>query len=64
METKSILIFNALKSQGLLESCIKLTSEPPRGIKANLHMALDHFTQESLEQCTREVKLRMIFFYF
>jgi len=45
-----------------LESCIKLTSEPPRGIRANLHMALDHFDQEALEQCSREAEFKTLLF--
>lgn len=31
--------------QGILESAIKITSEPPAGMHANLHKALDNFTQ-------------------
>lgn len=31
--------------QGLLENAIKITSEPPTGMYANLHKALDLFTQ-------------------
>lgn len=31
--------------QGLLENAIKITSEPPTGMHANLHKALDNFTQ-------------------
>lgn len=31
--------------QGILENSIKITSEPPTGMHANLHKALDHFTQ-------------------
>ncbi|NXC20902.1 DYH17 protein, partial [Corythaeola cristata] len=31
--------------QGLLENAIKITSEPPTGMRANLHKALDLFTQ-------------------
>lgn len=31
--------------QGLLENAIKITSEPPAGMHANLHKALDNFTQ-------------------
>ena len=31
--------------QGILESAIKITNEQPSGIKANLHKALDNFTQ-------------------
>ena len=35
--------------QGILESSIKITNEPPTGIKANIHKAFDNFTQETLE---------------
>ena len=31
--------------QGILESSIKITNEPPTGMKANLHKALDCFDQ-------------------
>lgn len=31
--------------QGILENSIKITSEPPTGMHANLHKALDNFTQ-------------------
>ena len=31
--------------QGILECSIKITNEPPTGMKANLHKALDNFTQ-------------------
>lgn len=31
--------------QGILESAIKITNEPPSGIKANLHKAMDNFNQ-------------------
>ena len=30
---------------GILESSIKITNEPPTGILANLHKALDNFDQ-------------------
>lgn len=33
--------------QGLLENAIKITNEPPTGMYANLHKALDLFTQVS-----------------
>lgn len=33
---------------GILEASIKITNEMPNGIKANLHRALDNFTQEML----------------
>jgi dynein heavy chain len=31
--------------QGILENSIKVTNEPPTGMHANLHKALDNFTQ-------------------
>lgn len=31
--------------QGILENAIKITNEPPAGLHANLHKALDNFTQ-------------------
>jgi len=31
--------------QGILEVSIKITNEPPTGMMANLHKALDNFTQ-------------------
>ena len=31
--------------QGILESSIKITNEPPTGMQANLHKALDNFSQ-------------------
>ena len=34
--------------QGLLENAIKITNEPPTGMYANLHKALDLFTQVPL----------------
>ena len=33
--------------QGILESAIKITNEPPTGTLANLHQALDNFDQVS-----------------
>lgn len=33
--------------QGILESSIKITNEPPAGMLANLHKALDNFNQVS-----------------
>lgn len=39
----------------ILETSIKITNEPPSGIFANLHKALDNFTQETLETCSKVV---------
>lgn len=38
--------------QGLLENAIKITNEPPTGMHANLHKALDLFTQVSRTCCS------------
>ncbi|NXE96762.1 DYH17 protein, partial [Menura novaehollandiae] len=48
--------------QGLLENSIKITSEPPTGMRANLHRALDLFSQETLEQCSKDNEFRCILF--
>ncbi|XP_077184230.1 dynein axonemal heavy chain 17 isoform X3 [Paroedura picta] len=48
--------------QGLLENAIKITNEPPTGMYANLHKALDLFTQDTLEMCTKEIEFKCILF--
>ncbi|XP_016013564.2 dynein heavy chain 9, axonemal isoform X3 [Rousettus aegyptiacus] len=48
--------------QGILEDSIKITSEPPAGMHANLHKALDSFTQDTLEMCSRETEFKSILF--
>ncbi|XP_034234645.1 dynein beta chain, ciliary [Thrips palmi] len=48
--------------QGILESSIKITNEPPTGMQANLHKALDNFNQETLEMCTKEAEFKAILF--
>ncbi|XP_057895061.1 dynein axonemal heavy chain 17 [Melospiza georgiana] len=48
--------------QGLLDNSIKITNEPPTGMRANLHGALDLFNQEILEQCSKESEFRCILF--
>ena len=34
--------------QGILECSIKITNEPPTGMHANLHKALDNFNQVNM----------------
>jgi dynein heavy chain len=46
--------------QGILENSIKITNEPPTGILANLHKALDNFDQETMESCSRESEFKSI----
>ncbi|KAK2835022.1 hypothetical protein Q5P01_015506 [Channa striata] len=48
--------------QGILENSIKITNEPPTGMHANLHKALDNFTQDTLEMCGRENEFKSILF--
>ncbi|XP_049855418.1 dynein beta chain, ciliary-like [Schistocerca gregaria] len=48
--------------QGILESSIKITNEPPTGMLANLHKALDNFSQETLEMSTKEAEFKAILF--
>ncbi|NXE29303.1 DYH17 protein, partial [Ardeotis kori] len=48
--------------QGLLENAIKITNEPPTGMHANLHKALDLFTQDTLEMCSKEIEFKCILF--
>ncbi|XP_035709844.1 dynein beta chain, ciliary [Folsomia candida] len=48
--------------QGILESSIKITNEPPTGMLANLHKALDNFTQDQLESCSKELEFKAILF--
>ncbi|NXL59531.1 DYH17 protein, partial [Chordeiles acutipennis] len=48
--------------QGLLENSIKITNEPPTGMFANLHKALDLFSQDTLEMCSKETEFRCVLF--
>ncbi|NWX30780.1 DYH9 protein, partial [Notiomystis cincta] len=48
--------------QGILENSIKVTSEAPTGIHANLHKALDNFSQDTLEMCSQEKEFRSLLF--
>ncbi|NWR46209.1 DYH9 protein, partial [Regulus satrapa] len=48
--------------QGILENSIKITSEAPTGMHANLHKALDNFSQDTLETCSQEKEFRSILF--
>jgi dynein heavy chain len=48
--------------QSILETSIKITNEPPTGVHANLHKALDNFTQETLEMCSKEAEFKSILF--
>lgn len=46
----------------ILQASIKITNEPPTGMQANIHRALDNFTQESIERCSKDAEFRTILF--
>lgn len=45
-----------------MDSSIKITNEPPTGMIANLHKALDNFNQDTLEMCSKEAEFKAILF--
>jgi dynein heavy chain len=46
----------------LLQNSIKLTNEPPEGLKANLRRAWNNFNEEILEGCAKQAEFRAIVF--
>ncbi|KAL3316100.1 Dynein heavy chain 9, axonemal [Cichlidogyrus casuarinus] len=48
--------------QGILENAIKITNEPPTGMFANLHKALNNFNQDTMEMCSKENEFKTILF--
>ena len=46
----------------LLQNSIKLTNEPPEGLKANLRRAYCQFNEEMLESCAKQAEYRSIVF--
>ncbi|XP_068613056.1 dynein axonemal heavy chain 11 [Brachionichthys hirsutus] len=48
--------------RGILENAIKITNEPPTGMNASLHAALNNFSQETLDMCSREQEFNSMFF--
>ena len=53
---------NHIIPQSILETSIKITNEPPTGILANIHKALDNFNQDTLEMCSKEAEFKSILF--
>ena len=53
---------NHIIPQSILETSIKITNEPPTGMQANLHKALDNFDQDTLEMCSKEAEFKSILF--
>uniref|UniRef100_A0AAV2MDL9 AAA+ ATPase domain-containing protein n=1 Tax=Knipowitschia caucasica TaxID=637954 RepID=A0AAV2MDL9_KNICA len=48
--------------RGILENSIKITNEPPTGMNASLHAALNNFSQETLDMCSREQEFNLMLF--
>ncbi|XP_035799351.2 dynein axonemal heavy chain 11 [Amphiprion ocellaris] len=48
--------------RGMLENAIKITNEPPTGMNASLHAALNNFNQDTLDMCSREQEFNSMFF--
>nr|XP_019948992.1 PREDICTED: dynein heavy chain 11, axonemal [Paralichthys olivaceus] len=48
--------------RGILENSIKITNEPPTGMNASLHAALNNFSQDTLDLCSREQEFNSMFF--
>eukprot|EP00232_Nephroselmis_pyriformis_P019075 CAMPEP_0182900652 /NCGR_PEP_ID=MMETSP0034_2-20130328/28990_1 /TAXON_ID=156128 /ORGANISM="Nephroselmis pyriformis, Strain CCMP717" /LENGTH=4527 /DNA_ID=CAMNT_0025034901 /DNA_START=131 /DNA_END=13711 /DNA_ORIENTATION=+ len=46
----------------LLQNSIKLTNEPPEGLKANLMRAYNNFTEEMLDSCAKQGEFKSIVF--
>ncbi|KAL6109087.1 dnah11 [Pungitius sinensis] len=48
--------------RGILENAIKITNEPPTGMNASLHAALNSFSQDTLDMCSREQEFNSMLF--
>lgn len=45
----------------ILQACIKLTNEPPEGLKANLLRAYGNFSEDTLEGCAKQTEYRHVY---
>jgi len=46
----------------VLQACVKLTNEPPDGMKANLKRSINYFTDDMLEECSKQAEFKAIVF--
>lgn len=47
---------------GIVQMCIKATSEPPQGVKANMYRAIGLFTSDAFESCSKANEFKSILF--
>ena len=46
----------------VLQACVKLTNEPPDGMKANTKRSINNFTDDMLEECSKQAEFKNITF--
>ena len=46
----------------VLQACVKLTNEPPSGMKANLKRSINYFTDDMLDECSKQAEFKNITF--
>ena len=46
----------------VLQACVKLTNEPPDGMKANLKRSINYFTDDQLDECSKQAEMKNITF--
>ena len=60
------LFLSAEPSAGIpipvLQCCVKLTNEPPDGMKANLLRSINYFNDDMLEECSKQAEFKNITF--
>jgi len=49
-------------SKSVLQNSVKLTTEPPRGVKANLKRTYAEKTDESLNDCKKSAEFKKLLF--
>jgi len=46
----------------VLQCCVKLTNEPPDGMRANLKRSINYFNDDMLEECSKQAEFKNITF--
>jgi dynein heavy chain len=46
----------------VLQACVKLTNEPPDGMQANLKRSINYFTDDMLDECSKQAEFKNITF--